>query len=181
MRGFCVCFLDSENKLLNEQSSGPWFDTSWRQFTVLTTCHFQNVVRPQWVNHEKYFENVNCLTTQVTWLSCISILPFKHGNLFTINLVSGILADDKSTESTRPSTSMLHIVDNVRYILNSFKAQWRRMASQTWLTMSQVIACCLMAPSHYLTQSGLLINMLLCDSCRCNLWHKSLLKISLNV
>ena len=61
---FVFCFVVSLNNLLDKQSSCPWLKTLWCQwhFTVLTTCHFKNVVRPQW----KYFKNVNCLAAQVT-------------------------------------------------------------------------------------------------------------------
>ena len=41
------------------------------------------------------------------WLSWISILPFKDGKLFMINLSSAMPADNQSTESTRPSTSIM--------------------------------------------------------------------------
>ena len=47
--------------------------------------------------------------------------------------------------------------------------------------MSHVMVCCLMASSHYQTKCWLLINMLICDSSRCKLWHTSMMKIRLNV
>ena len=51
-------FFVSLNYLLDKLSSCPWLKTPWCQchFTVLTTCHFENVVRPQCVNSAKYFK-----------------------------------------------------------------------------------------------------------------------------
>ena len=68
MWSFCVCFVFSLNNLLDKQSSCPWWKTLRRQchFTVLTTCHFLNVVRPHCVHSAKYFRNVHCLAVQVT-------------------------------------------------------------------------------------------------------------------
>ena len=63
---------------------------------------FKNAVRPQW----KYFKNVN-LQRNLHWLSWISILPFKDGKLFMINLSSAMPADNPSTVSTRPSASLM--------------------------------------------------------------------------
>ena len=78
----------------------------WRCYdaNVISLCWltviFKNVVRPQW----KYSTNVNCLAAQVT---LAIILPFKDGKLFMINLSSAMPADNPSTESTRPSASLM--------------------------------------------------------------------------
>ena len=66
--GELLCLLCCKNNMLNKQSSCPRLKMLKRQchLTVLTTCHFQNVVRPHWVNSAKYFRNVNCLAAQVT-------------------------------------------------------------------------------------------------------------------
>ena len=47
------------------------------------------------------------LQRKLHWLSWISILPFKDEKSFMINLSSAMPADNQSTESTRPSTSLM--------------------------------------------------------------------------
>ena len=52
-----------------------------------------------------------------------------------------------------------------------FNSQWPSDAIKchgTWYTLNRVIACCLTAPSHYLNQSWLIINEVLCHSCDLN-------------
>ena len=47
------------------------------------------------------------LQRKLHWLSRISILPYKDGKLFMINLSCALSADNQSTESTRPSTNLM--------------------------------------------------------------------------
>ena len=65
--------------------------------------------------------------SKLHWLSWISILPFKDGELFVITLSSAMPVDNQSTESTRPPTSFMSTMQ-YKY---SFEAQWRHMASWT--------------------------------------------------
>ena len=40
MRSFCVCIGVSQNKLLNKESTGPWFETLWRQCQCIDYLSF---------------------------------------------------------------------------------------------------------------------------------------------
>ena len=42
--------------------------------------------------------------------------------------------------------------------INSTMAQWRQLVTYIWVNLAQVMACCLMTPSHYLNQCWLIIN-----------------------
>ena len=42
--------------------------------------------------------------------------------------------------------------------ITSTMAQWHHLVTYIWVNLAQVMACCLMAPSHYLNQCWLIIN-----------------------
>ena len=58
------------------------------------------------------------------------------------------------------------------YLLWLIVAKWRHMATQLLSKLSQIMACCLTAPSHYLNQSGHIIKGVL--------WHAPENRIKVN-
>ena len=108
MWSFRVCFVVSLN-MLDKQLSCPWFKTLWRQchFVVLTACHFENVVRPQWVKSAKYSKNVNCLAAHFTLTVTNFNFTIQRWEIIHGHLSSAMPDDKQNIESTKPLTSSM--------------------------------------------------------------------------
>ena len=98
--GLCVCFVVSLNSLLDKQSSFPWLKSQMTfhcidYFSFLKYCQANGLIL------QNILKMLIAWQHKLHWLSWISILPFKDGKLFMINLSSTMSADNRSIESTK--------------------------------------------------------------------------------
>ena len=125
----------------------------------LTICLFDI----KWLYKPMVIQTDNIHVTGLRKMDLILITLWSAGLLWT-NLVN-IVADDALTPGVARSSTTIILtmwnrdalifrVNHINSLWSSYATWWQRSLS----TLAQVMACCLMAPSHYLNRRWLIIN-----------------------
>ena len=113
---------------------------------------------------------------------------------FHLPVLSDLWLDSKLLGNSRLCQVILYFFNAIQ-LERQWKCPWKLSLKSAWIffletcthhawtltTLAQVMAWCLMAPSNYLNQSSLIINMHHCDTSHNHFYPTSVMKISLNM
>ena len=157
---------------LNLRNKSQW-SLKWNWYIFIHENTFENVV---W-KMVAILSRPQCVKVILILATLVVICKYKiQIPTFSNNLLLDVIIDSTS------SWLKIMVVQNNLFLLQKdsiSKLLWRSDTTWqhwTWSTLSQVMACCLMAPSYYLNQSWPIMNEGLISLYQCSMYSASLLE-----